>query len=147
MDISEVGIAFIKEWEGFEPQVYDDVAGYGTIGYGHKLRAGERFGALTEAQADTLLRSDLARFVRAVNNSVPGSLTQNQFDALVSFTYNVGEGALLTSTLIRRMREGDIAGAADEFKRWTYAGGKPVAGLAKRRLAERALFLGEISTS
>ena len=79
MDISEAGVAFIKEWEGFEAQVYDDVAGYGTIGYGHKVRAGERFGTLTEAQADTLLRADLARFVRAVNNSIPGQLTQNQW--------------------------------------------------------------------
>lgn len=146
MDISEAGVAFIKEWEGFAAQVYDDVAGYGTIGYGHKLREGERFGTLTEAQADTLLRADLARFVRAVKKSVP-HLQQHQFDALVSFTYNVGEGALLTSKLIKRMREGDIEGAAEEFERWCYAGGKPVPGLTKRRLAERAMFLGELSIS
>ncbi len=92
-------------------------------------------------QADSALISDLAQCERAVNRLVKVTLTQNQFDALVSFVFNVGSGNLQSSTLLRKLNSGDYKGAADEFLRWNKAAGKVMNGLVARRTAEREFFL------
>lgn len=141
MDISEAGIAFIKQWEGFNGQQYDDCAGFPTIGYGHLLKAGERWPAITEAQGDTLLRRDLQVVTASLNNTVPVPISQNQFDALCSFCYNLGPNVLHGSTMFKCLQAADYQGAADQFPLWCHANGQVVQGLLNRRNAERALFL------
>lgn len=143
MNTSDNGIAIIKEFEGFEPQVYKDIVGIPTIGYGHVVQPGEVFGILTEENATALLKTDLVPREQSVNDLVKVTINQNQFDALVSFVYNLGSNALKNSTLLRKLNGGDFAGAADQFLSWCMAGGKPVAGLKKRRGLERDLFLKE----
>ena len=102
---------------------------------------GEQFSTITEADAIELLRHDLAIAEAAVRRLITVPLTQNQFDALVSFTFNVGEGALEKSTLRRRINQGDWALAKGELLRWVHADGKKLKGLVARREAEAA-FLG-----
>lgn len=143
LSISLAGLNHLKEIEGFRANVYDDIAGYPTIGYGHKLTIAERAAGLktvTEEQATRLLAADLATAENAVNRLVKVGLTQGQFDALVSFVYNVGAGAFGRSTMLKMLNAGDYAGAAAQFSRWTYAGGQKSQGLANRRQAEIALF-------
>jgi lysozyme len=96
---------------------------------------------ITEDQANQLLTEELNHFVEIINQVVQVDLTQNQFDALVSFTYNLGDGNLRKSTLLRKLNAGDYQGAADEFPKWDRAGGQVIAGLLRRRNAERDLFL------
>ncbi len=139
------GIERIKMHEGFRPDVYLDQAGKPTIGYGHLIRAGESFpAAITEARARELLASDLGGAEAAVNGMVTVRITQAQFDALVSFVFNVGAEAFRTSTLRRLLNAGDYAGAAEQFKRWNKVriGGQIVAseGLSNRRADEAAQF-------
>ncbi len=140
MKTSDKGIALIKKFEGLELKAYRDAIGVLTIGYGHTggVKDGQ---TITEAQAVALLRDDLAGFERAIERMIDVSLSQQQFDALVSFTFNVGSGALNKSTLRRKLNQGDYQGAAEEFLRWAKAGGKELPGLVKRRAAERELFL------
>lgn len=146
---SDQGIALIKQHEGLRLEAYLDPVGIWTIGYGHTTAAGEpkvtQFMKITEAGATAILRSDLAKFERAVTSLVHVPLTQGQFDALVSFTFNVGPGNLSKSTLLRKLNRGDYQGAADQFSVWNKGRvrGQLVVlpGLAKRRAAERALFL------
>lgn len=117
-------------------------AGKPTIGFGHVVLPSESFPKpITLDQARALLAADVAYVARYLNDTLPG-LNQHQFDALVSFVFNVGIGAFRTSTLRRRIFVDDFAGAASEFSRWNKAGGKILAGLIRRRNAERALFLG-----
>jgi len=97
--------------------------------------------AFTQEEVDGILRSDLARFERGVQQFCPVSLTQGQFDALVSFSFNVGLGTLQRSTLRQKVLRGDMAGAAEEFLKYCLAGGKILRGLQNRRNDERALFL------
>jgi GH24 family phage-related lysozyme (muramidase) len=138
------GIALIKSFEGLSLNKYQDIVGKWTIGYGHLILPDEVFNvALTEAQAETLLRRDLAVSEKGVNQYVLVPLTQNQFDALVSFTFNLGVGNLKSSTLLRVLNAHQYQSAADEFLRWDKAGGKQVAGLTRRRTAERALFISQ----
>lgn len=99
MKISKAGIQLIKEFEGYSPIPYKDVAGLNTIGYGHLIKKGELFSRVTAEQAEELLLKDLATAEKGVNTLIIVKLTQNQYDALVSFTYNVGVGALRDSTL------------------------------------------------
>lgn len=117
-----------------------------TIGYGHTAAAGPPVPAagltITPAEADAILGRDLARFEAAVTRLVTVALSQHEFDALVSFTFNVGEGALGRSTLLRKLNAGDGSGAAAEFGRWNKAGGRVLAGLTRRRAEERAMFTG-----
>jgi lysozyme len=97
---------------------------------------------MTQEQADALLMKDIARFQDGVNKLVTYKpLTQNQFDSLVDFAFNLGLGNLGSSTLLRKLNAGDVKGAADEFLRWNRAGGQVLAGLTRRRQAERDLFL------
>jgi GH24 family phage-related lysozyme (muramidase) len=140
--INAKGIQLLKAFEGLRLRAYQDAVGVWTIGYG--TTSGVRPGmVITEAQAEELLRRDLNRFERAVTDLVNVPLNSDQFSALVSFTYNVGEGALASSTLLRLLNQRDYKGAADQLLRWDKADGQALAGLTRRRKAERALFLGE----
>ncbi|EQC2606303.1 TPA: lysozyme [Enterobacter hormaechei] len=145
MQTSEKGIALIKEFEGCKLTAYRDSVGVWTIGYGwtqpvdgKPIRAGM---TIKQETAERLLKTGLVRYESDVSRLVKVGLTQGQFDALVSFTYNLGARSLSTSTLLRKLNAGDYAGAADEFLRWNKAGGKVLNGLTRRREAERALFL------
>ena len=152
MQTSDRGLALIKAHEGLRLEAYPD-AGYGwdraTIGYGHTSQAGPpivtRGMKITAVQAEQILRDDLRKFEGYVTSAVHVPLNQHQFDALVSFTFNLGPGNLKSSTLLRKLNYGDYAGAADEFGRWNKSNGKVLAGLTKRRAAERALFLTPVS--
>ena len=145
MQTSEKGIALIKQFEGCKLTAYQDSVGVWTIGYGwtkpvdgKPIRAGM---TIKQETAERLLKTGLVSYESDVSRLVKVGLTQGQFDALVSFTYKLGARALSTSTLLRKLNAGDYAGAADEFLRWNKAGGKVLNGLARRREAERALFL------
>ena len=143
MKISDKGIKLLKSFEGCRYTAYRDVGGVLTIGYGHTGKdvfEGQRIGS---DQAENLLRADLARFEDGVNRSVVVDLNQAQFDALVSFTYNVGLGAFTLSTMLQMLNKGDYKGAADQFLRWNKVKGKVWSGLTQRRQSERSLFLGE----
>ena len=143
MKTSPKGIALFKSAEGLRLKTYPDPGTGGlpwTIGYGSTSGVTRNM-VITEAQAEQMLAADLVRFERIVERAVRVPVTQGQFDALVSFTYNVGEGNFTKSTLLRKLNAGDAAGAAEQFTRWVNAGGKVLPGLVKRRVAERALFL------
>lgn len=145
---SHAGVALICDFEGFFPRPYNDPVGHATIAYGHLIHRGNvtaadraHWGTLTEKEGAALLARDLASYEQAVRDAVKVPINQNQFDALTSFAYNVGTGALRSSTLMRRLNAGDKAGAADEFLKWDRADGQRLPGLTRRRKAERALFL------
>lgn len=145
MITSEKGIRLIKQFEGCKLTAYQDSVGVWTIGYGwtqpvdgKPIRAGM---TIKQETAERLLKTGLVSYESDVSRLVKVGLTQGQFDALVSFTYNLGAQSLSTSTLLRKLNAGDYAGAADEFLRWNKAGGKVLNGLTRRREAERALFL------
>lgn len=140
MKVSNNGINLIKRFEGLELKAYKDSVGILTIGYGHThaVKAGD---AITGEQADAFLREDLQVAELSINTNVKVKLTQGQFDALVSFVFNLGSGNFVKSTLIKKLNAGDYAGAADEFGKWVNAGGKKLPGLVKRRAAEREVFL------
>ena len=145
MQTSEKGIALIKQFEGCKLTAYQDSVGVWTIGYGwtqpvdgKPIRSGM---TINQETAERLLKTGLVSYESDVSRLVKVGLTQGQFDALVSFTYNLGARSLSTSTLLRKLNAGDYAGAADEFLRWNKAGGKVINGLTRRREAERALFL------
>jgi len=162
-DVNDAGLNLIKSYEGIQdgdPQTvnidpYLDPVGIWTIGWGHAISAGGSYlrgkadrkaafalypGGITLQQADALLRGDVLDTCRDVESLVEVPLTDNQFAALVSFTFNLGLGNLAKSTLLRKLNDGDFAGAAAEFPRWNKAGGKVLEGLVKRRAAESELF-------
>ncbi|MGR2664258.1 lysozyme [Chromobacterium haemolyticum] len=143
MKTSNAGIMLIKSFEGLKLVAYKCPAGIWTIGYGHTGPDVTPGQVITQAQADALLARDLERFEAGVSRLVSVQLNQNQFDALVSFAYNLGLGALQGSTLLRLLNAGDYAGAAAQFPRWNKASGKELPGLTRRRAAEQALFLGK----
>ena len=155
LDVSAAGLQLIAGFEGWSATLYEDVADNATIGYGHLVHAGpitaaDRAGpygkGITQQQGLALLRSDVESKAQAVRSCVTVPLTQGQFDALVSFAYNVGAGALQGSTLLRKLNAGDYAGAATEFGNWTKAGGQVMSGLVRRRAAEAAMFRGNGAT-
>lgn len=136
--LSDRGAVFIHQFEGCELTSYLCPAGVLTIGYGHTgkdVKAGQ---TITEKEAEGLFKIDVNRFEKVVNSLVKVSLTQNQFDALVSFVYNIGGGAFAKSTLLKKLNSWDYLGASLEFSRWTNKG---LAGLVKRRSQEKKLFL------
>lgn len=139
--INQEGINLIKKFEGLSLRAYKDVAGVLTVGYGHTGWDVKLNTIITSDQAEDLLLDDLEYFCKVVDDCVKVQITNNQFAALVSFTFNVGGTALLTSTLLKKLNAGDIKGASSEFLRWNKAGGKVMAGLTGRRSAERDLFL------
>jgi lysozyme len=140
MNTSQAGIDAIKDYEGVRLKAYDDGVGVWTIGVGHTkgVRRGDE---ITMDQVDEFLRDDLAEAEKTVSTRVIAPLTQGQFDALVSFVFNVGSGAFMASTLLKKLNARDYDGAADEFLRWNKAGGRVLAGLTKRRISERMMFL------
>ncbi|BCZ42668.1 TPA: lysozyme [Serratia marcescens] len=145
MNISKNGIELIKRFEGLELEAYQDSVGVWTIGYGwtqtvdgKKIAPGMR---IDQATAERLLKCGVVQYEQGVNQLVKVRITQGQFDALVSFSYNLGLRSLSTSTLLRKLNDGDKQGAADEFGRWVNAGGKRLDGLVTRRAAERRMFL------
>jgi GH24 family phage-related lysozyme (muramidase) len=139
MRISPNGIKFIKLEEGLSLTSYLCPAGVWTVGYGHTRHA--RSGMkITEAEAEGLLYADLVAFERAVNELVKVPIDQHQFDALVSFVFNVGVSAFSKSTLLKLLNQGDYLGAKEQFLRWNKAGGQVLPGLANRRRRESALF-------
>lgn len=120
---------------------YTCPAGYPTIGYGHVIAAGEYFsGEITAQEAEIILKQDIKYAEAAVLRLVPVPLSDGQFDALVSFTYNLGAGALQRSTLRRKLLRKQYESAAEEFPRWVFAGGRRLSGLIQRRAAERERF-------
>ena len=148
MRTSENGIALIKRWEGLELESYQDIAGVWTIGYGHTETAGPNQ-KISEREAEELLKRDLEPRERAVGDLTSVPLNQNEFDALVSFVYNVGVGAYRNSTARKRLNRGDRVGAAEAltwFNKATIGGVlREVNGLKRRRAAEQALFLTPIN--
>ena len=143
MNISQVGIDLIKKFEGLRLTAYKPVPTeiHFTIGYGHYGPDVKQGQTITKQQAESMLVNDLKRYVDGVNKYVKVKLNQNQFDALVSFTYNCGVGALQTSRLLQLVNQSDFIGAANEFARWNKAGGNVLAGLTRRREEEKQLFL------
>ena len=142
--ITPKGIDLIKRFEGAEAHIYEDAAGYPTIGYGHLLRVGEaEFFAkgISHEDAEALLIKDVQVAERAVLRYISVPLTDGQFDALVSFTFNLGSGALQRSTLRQKVNRAEHSDASIEFLRWIYAGGRKLRGLIKRRQAEIFLYL------
>lgn len=138
--ISDAGLALIKRWEGCRSAAYRCPAGIWTIGYGHTKTAAPGM-KISRQQAEELFREDLKVFEAAVTKLVTVPLSQNQFDALVSFTYNVGSGALAKSTLLALLNSKNYLGAAEQFLRWNRAGNVTLAGLVQRRQAEYELFM------
>jgi lysozyme len=139
MKLSKVGADLIKKYEGCRLKAYKCPAGVCTIGYGHtgNVKEGQ---VITQAHADDLFDKDIQRFVDGVNKVVNVILNQNQFDALVSFSYNCGVGALQNSTLLEYVNKKQFAKASAEFNKWNKGGGKVLQGLVKRRNDEQALF-------
>jgi lysozyme len=157
MKVSAKAIAMIKHHEGVRQKAYRCPAKLWTIGVGHvlypeqgKLKLEDRMSVplrpeddrvFSMEEVDGILRSDLSRFERGVAQYCPVPLTQGNFDALVSFAFNVGLGTLQRSTLRQKLLRGDKAGAAEELLKYCMAGGKILKGLQNRRIDERALFL------
>lgn len=158
MKLSDAGAKLIKSFEGCKLTAYPDPKTGGdpwTIGWGHTGRDVKKGMTITQQQADDLFRQDVAPFENIVNDGIKVSLTQGQFDAMVSIVFNVGQGGSAKdgimhlksgnpSTLVRKLNAGDYQGAADEFPKWCSPGSNVEAGLKRRRNAERAMFLGAI---
>lgn len=144
MRISENGIEFIRQLEGEKLTAYPDIVGIWTIGVGHTGfvdgKPVARGMAITKEKSKELLTADLKRFESAVNDAVKVTLTQNQFDALVSLAFNIGEEAFARSTLVNKLNAGDKKGAAEQFLVWKNAGGRVSQGLLNRRQKEKAMF-------
>ena len=146
MKTGEAGLEIIKMFEGFRSEPYLCPAGVATIGFGstrgidgNRVTLGHS--AISRDEAEEMLAHDLQNVEKSVGRLIRVALTQNQFDALVSFTYNLGSGRLQSSTLRSKINRADYEGAADEFPKWVKAGGKRLSGLVKRRFVERKLFL------
>lgn len=141
MRTSQRGLSLIKSFEGLHLQAYQDSVGVWTIGYGttRGVNAGMK---ISKEQAERMLLNDVQRFEPEVQRLVTAPLNQNQWDALISFTYNLGSANLESSTLRRLLNAGNYDAAAEQFPRWNKAGGKVLPGLVRRRAAERDLFLG-----
>jgi lysozyme len=134
------GLALTEGFEGCRLVAYPDVRGIWTIGYGHTGADVFEGLVIAQPQAEALLVSDVAAAVACVNHTVTVDITQDEFDALVDFTFNAGRGAFVTSTLLRYVRAGNMAGAAAQFGLWVNAGGVKCSGLVRRRDAEELLF-------
>jgi lysozyme len=158
MEMSEHGLGLLQKWEGFELKVYKDSAGLPTIGVGHLLTRSEltsgkividgvpvQYSAgLTNQQALDLLGQDVKPAERAVNTGVKVTINQNQFDALVSFTFNVGVAAFTSSTLLKVLNQQQNDQVPTQFLRWVRSGGQVVQGLLNRRQNEISLWNGQV---
>jgi len=142
---SENGINLITSFEGFRSSPYLDQNGIPTIGYGSTYyqdgtKVTMQDPAITKDQAIEILQTYVQKFEAIVNDHVTVSLNQNQFDALVDFTYNVGPGNFLSSTLLRLLNQGQYDQIPAQFMRWNKTNGQPNAGLTRRRQAEADLW-------
>ena len=145
--LTDDGLALIKRFEGFAPEVYVCPGGWPTIGYGHVVRDGERdrfADGIDEAEAEALLRRDVAAAERAVLRLIRVPLEDGRFDALASFAFNLGAGALQRSTLRRKVNHREHDAVPAEFRRWVWAGGRRLKGLIRRREAETGLYAGRL---
>ena len=146
--LSTRGAAFIAHFEGFEPKLYNDPAGHCTIGCGHLVHHGPIDGSeeeefrrgITRERALEILQRDAGSAADEISRSVKVDLTQAQFDALISFAFNVGNGAFRDSTLLKLLNDRDYSSVPAQLKRWTKADGRTLPGLVTRREAEGALF-------
>ncbi len=146
MKISPRGLELIKDFEGFSSTSHLDVVNIPTIGWGNtfyedgtKVKLGDQ---ISKTDALKLLEVVANRdFADKIFPSIKVKVSQSQFDAMVSLAYNIGVGAFLKSTLLKKVNAGDFIGAGEEFLRWNKAGGKEVLGLTKRREREKQLFL------
>jgi len=141
MKISHEGLAIIKKFEGLELEAYQCSAGVWTIGYGHTkdVQQGDQW---SESHAEYMLEVELEEYQSYINEYVEVALSQHQFDALVSWVYNLGPANLKSSTLLKVLNSGDYEGVPAQIKRWNKAGGKVLKGLVRRREAEALLFAG-----
>ena len=141
MKISQYGIDLIKHFEGCELEAYQCAAGVWTIGYGHTkgVQPGDEW---SEDHANHMLEVELEEYENYVSTAVTVPLSQNQFDALVSWVYNLGNGNLTSSTMLKVLNSGDYDGVPAQIKRWNKAGGKVLEGLTRRRQAEADMFVG-----
>ncbi len=138
-------LKLIKYFEGFSPVIYNCPANLPTIGYGHLVSKNEFFEPpISKEFAEKLLISDCLKIKKQILRLIKTPLKINQFEALLSFTYNLGAGALQRSTLRQKINRGEFLVASDEFLRWIYCNGKILRGLKRRRKAERDLFLQAI---
>ena len=140
MDYSKDGLHLTEQFEGCRLAAYRDQGGVLTIGYGHTGPDVNAALVITQEQAENLLRRDVASACSNVNRLVKVPLKQYEFDALVDFVFNCGFGNFLHSTLLRKLNANDFQGAASEFERWDKCGSKEVAGLLRRRQAEKSEF-------
>ena len=143
--LTDDGLALIKRFEGLAPDVYICPGGWPTIGYGHVVRDDERdrfADGIDEAAAEELLRCDVETAERAVLRLIRVPLEDGQFDALSSFAFNLGSGALQRSTLRRKVNREEHGAVSPEFRRWVWAGGRKLKGLIRRREAEARLYAG-----
>ena len=139
MQTGNKGIELIKHFEGCELEAYKCPAGVWTIGYGH-IKGVKEGMKITEMQAEEMLKSELHEYEGYINDYVTVPLNQNQFDAMVSWVYNLGGGNLKASTLLKVLNAGDYAGVPAQMLRWNKAGGKVLEGLTRRRQAEADLW-------
>ena len=144
MKTGRAGLELIKKFEGWRSKAYRDSVNVLTIGYGHTSMAGSPKVTpgmkITRVQGEAILRNDLLKYERAVNNAVKVDLNQNQFDCLVSFTYNCGPANLRKSSVLKRVNEGKFGEVPGRLMLWNRAGGNVLKGLTRRRKAEGILF-------
>ena len=143
MQLGQAGKTLIQSFENCKLYAYQDQRGIWTIGFGHTLGV-VPYLTCTQAVADAWFVQDTQAAVNGVLRSLDVAVNQNQFDALVSFTYNVGVGSEAHSTLVKLLNNGDMAGAAEQFGQWIHVNGVVDPGLERRRAAERALFLSSV---
>jgi lysozyme len=142
MKISAEGLSLIKKFEGCELEAYKCSAGVWTIGYGHTKGVEEGM-TITKDQAEEMLLEELVEYEKAVEEAVHNQLDQCMFDALVSWTYNLGPTNLNSSTMLKVLNAGEYDEVPAQIKRWNKAGGKVLEGLIRRREAEALLFEGK----
>lgn len=136
---SEGLYGFLKQWEKLRLKAYQDSGGVWTIGYGHTADVGEG-DECTEADADNWLAEDVDEAWYGIDPHIKVTLAQHEMDAVTSLAFNIGVGAFLKSTLLRRLNDGDFGAAADEFLKWNKVGRSVVVGLTRRRTAEKMMF-------
>lgn len=144
MKLSSNGLDLIKDSEGFRSKAYQDTGGVWTVGYGTTKINGmavTKDDVVDELYAVVLLKQDVASAEESVNKLVTVPLTQNQFDALVDFVYNLGESQFHKSTLLKKLNNKDYIGASNEFPKWVFDNGYVQPGLVSRRRREQQLFL------
>lgn len=148
--INKATLDLVKEFEGLRRKAYKDAVGVWTIGYGITAAAGLGIApkagmTITEAEAEAFLLKGLEKFADSIRPKITAPINENEFGAFLSLAYNIGPGAFGKSSALRRFNAGDKAGAADAILLWNKAGGKVLAGLNRRREAERVLFRSPIT--